>query len=223
LNVHLIEGYGISSNVYLIEGSRPAVIDAGIMEDAERTIRRIKATGISPEIMVLTHRHVDHVGGAKRLSEAFGITEIYAGTKDADAIRNADDTTGARDFGLDMESVDVIPISEGDYIDMGSERLSVMETPGHTIGSISLLDGEKTALFSGDTVFADGGVGRWDLPTGDLKALIISVKRLCALNPVSLYPGHGNAVFEGAEHHLAMSLRSLDYYSYSSFSDSESF
>lgn len=223
MKVHVIEGYGISSNIYVIEAERPAVIDAGTLEDAEQSIARIRATGLKPEIMVLTHRHVDHIGGARRIAEAFGISEIYAGKGDADAIRNADDSAGARAFGLGVEAVDVIPISEGDSIDMGNHELEVMETPGHTIGSISLVERSSMALFSGDTVFADGGIGRWDLPTGEFGALMSSVERLSSMKPSSLCPGHGKAVIGGADRHLAMSQSSLIYYSSSSLSDSESF
>ncbi len=215
MKVHVIEGYGISSNIYVVEAESgmAAVIDAGTMEQAAASVERIRATGVVPRIMVLTHRHVDHTGGANRISGAFGIKEIYAGARDCEAIRNADATTGAGAFGLGIEPVGVIPVSDGDSIDVGNESLLVMETPGHTAGSISLLDRAEKALFPGDTVFADGGVGRWDLPTGSLKELEHSVKRLSAMDITSLYPGHGHTVVSGATEHISLSLAELRYYS----------
>ena len=102
----------------------------------------------------------------------------------------------------------ITALSEDDEIDLGGgEKLTVIHTPGHTVGSICLLG--QGNLFSGDTVFADGGVGRWDLETGDYNQLLASVEKLAGMNFENLFPGHGLSVEGNAKVHLDLSLRHL--------------
>lgn len=213
MKIYTIHGKGISSNVHIIKDKKSAVIDAGIHEIASETIAEIlELTEEEPDFLILTHRHVDHIGGAKEMKERFGLT-VFAGKKDADAIRTADEwTTGSRDFSLSVFPVEVKELVEGDVINLGDTLLRVIETPGHTAGSISLYEEKSGSLFSGDTVFAGGGIGRWDLPTGDFQALHDSIERLSKMRVNSLYPGHGLSVISGAEGHIKDSLDSLKYY-----------
>jgi glyoxylase-like metal-dependent hydrolase (beta-lactamase superfamily II) len=100
-------------------------------------------------------------------------------------------------------------IKEGDIID----DLEVICTPGHTIGSICLYDETSKSLISGDTVFGDGGYGRYDLPTGDRAALIASIEKLKGLRIDGVYCGHGaparergGIVINKAYHNITMGL-----------------
>ena len=70
----------------------------------------------------------------------------------------------------------------------------------------------QNALFSGDTVFADGGVGRWDLPSGDYDRLLASIEKLADIMVDDLYPGHGSSAIGNAPEHLAMSLKAMRMY-----------
>jgi len=82
-------------------------------------------------------------------------------------------------------------LAEGDRVGLGDGdlQLSVLHTPGHTPGSICLLG--EGVLFSGDCLFA-GGIGRVDLPGGDERAMLASLRRLAELDPrLLVYPGHG--------------------------------
>jgi len=139
VRIHPIAGYVISSNIYVIIDERIAIIDAGIYEISEETVEAI--TDISdrkPDYLILTHRHVDHIGGALRLKDEFSL-KVLAGEKDLKAIEEGDEiSTGAKDFGLKVFPVEVHPLREGDVINLGNYRLKVLETPGHTTGSISL-------------------------------------------------------------------------------------
>ena len=81
-------------------------------------------------------------------------------------------------------------MSEGQVITLGNEQLRVIETPGHTKGSICLIG--EGFIFTGDTVFANGGYGRFDLPGGDPIALQKSLHRIANLNEeLIIYSGHG--------------------------------
>ena len=152
------------------------MIDAGVMPP--RAVKKL----------ILTHCHYDHVMYASQIKKKYG-TEIYASEKCAYNLKRGGRITSPfseKDFS-DLE-IDFI-LKEGDQID----GLTVLQTPGHTDGSICLLQKEKKILFTGDTMFHDG-YGRTDLPTGDENELFKSLKRIGYLkkeiNSLQIYPGH---------------------------------
>ncbi len=192
MTVHMLPGTGYDCNIYLVTGDRPLLVDAGTGRRAEHVAERVVKLlgGKALQGIVLTHRHFDHVGGAAALSRALN-APVLAHHDDAAPIREGSARgTEALMFGQRMEGVDVTVLNEGDVLSTGEHELEVLHTPGHTIGSMSLFDREKRMLLSGDTVFA-GGVGRWDLATGDHAQLVASVRKLMALDVLDLYPGHG--------------------------------
>ena len=92
-----------------------------------------------------------------------------------------------------------VELAEGGVVRFGEIRLRVMHTPGHTEGSVCLLDEDGGVLYSGDTLFA-GGWGRVDLPGGDPTAMVASLARLTALeDPTGVFPGHGATTTIGRE------------------------
>ncbi len=96
-------------------------------------------------------------------------------------------------------SVPAVELAEGGMIRFGDIRLRVLHTPGHTEGSVCLLDEDDGVLYSGDTLFA-GGWGRVDLPGGDPAAMVASIGRLTGLEGhVGVFPGHGPATTIGTE------------------------
>jgi hydroxyacylglutathione hydrolase len=209
MKVHTVQGRGFSGNVFLVDSKRPCLVDAGWSSDIGYAAKTLEGVLGGRELahIILTHRHIDHVGGALSFQKRFG-GDILVHELDADALREGDPvSTGARLFGGEISPMEVMTLKEGDDIDLGGTSLEVLHTPGHTVGSVCLLsDG---VLFSGDTVFADGGVGRWDLETGDYGQLLASVERLSALDVDELYPGHGPAVLGDANEHIRFSLRGL--------------
>ncbi|MDR0334505.1 MAG: MBL fold metallo-hydrolase [Methanomassiliicoccaceae archaeon] len=199
------------SNIYLVSGDRTVLIDSGIgfqWEDINASVRKM-LNGRKLDILILTHRHYDHVGGANAIIKEFGPSEVYTGKGDAEPLRKGDraSTLGER-FGGALEPMDVKELGEGDIIDIGGHRLRAIATPGHTIGSICLFDEVTGALFSGDTVFV-GGIGRCDLPTGNADQLIDSLKKLNTLKINGFYPGHGPAVPKGGNVHITNGLRMM--------------
>jgi len=199
------------SNIYLITGERNVLVDSGIGFQSDDTIASLKKmlNNRKLDIIVLTHRHYDHVGGASAMIKEFRPSEIYVGKNDAEPLRKGDraSTLGER-FGGTLEPMNVKDLNEGDIIDVKDHRLRVIATPGHTIGSICLFDEVTGALFTGDTVFV-GGVGRSDLPTGSPEHLINSLKKLNTLKINGFYPGHGPAVPDGGNEHIVNGLRMM--------------
>jgi glyoxylase-like metal-dependent hydrolase (beta-lactamase superfamily II) len=198
------------SNIYLISSDRTVLIDSGIGFQFDDTIASIKEmlNGRKLDILVLTHRHYDHVGGANAIIREFS-PKVYAGKGDAKPLRDGDRaSTLGEMFGGSLEPMDVHDLNDGDILDIGEYRLRVIETPGHTIGSISLYDEITGALFTGDTVFV-GGVGKWTYPTASKDQLIDSLKRLNTLKIGGFYPGHGPCVPRCGNEHIISALRMM--------------
>jgi glyoxylase-like metal-dependent hydrolase (beta-lactamase superfamily II) len=159
------------------------------------------------DTIVLSHRHYDHTGGAEGLQKALQ-AEIIVHEEAASALREGDDiTTASRAFGKPFPRLEVQTVSEGDVMDLGDMELKVLHTPGHSICSMALYHEETKTLFPGDTVYTDGGIGRWDLPTGNYEQLTASLKRLMDLNISNLYPGHGPHAEGDGSRHVAMGLK----------------
>jgi glyoxylase-like metal-dependent hydrolase (beta-lactamase superfamily II) len=137
---------------------------------------------------------------------------LYAYKDDALALISGDrNTTCADEFGIRPQKLTVKVLNNDNVIDCGDSKLQVIHSPGHTTGSIVLYDKDSKSLFSGDTVFADGGVGRWDLATGNFNALLKSVKKLTRLDVHALYPGHGRCCEEDGNYHIKLGLKYLTY------------
>ena len=198
------------SNMYLLTGDETILIDSGIGFQADIVIATLKdmLNGRKLDHLILTHRHYDHVGGANAMIKEFQ-PKVYAGKEDAPPLRAGDraSTLGTQ-FGGPLEPMDVNDLTEGDVIDIGAHRLRVLETPGHTIGSICLYDDLTGALFTGDAVFI-GGVGKWTFPTGSSDQTIETIKRLNTLKINGLYPGHGPYVTEGGNEHIVSALKMI--------------
>jgi len=160
------------------------VIDPGFdnVSEAKNILNEIQRGKLRVKFIVNTHGHPDHVSGNKMMKEATG-SSIMIHEYDASMLRNprADKT-----------------LREGDIIEFGDIKLRVLHTPGHTKGSIALLNSND--LFVGDTLFA-GSIGRYDLPGGSLEELMNSIKNKLLILPdhVKVYPGHGEVTTIGEE------------------------
>ena len=199
------------SNMYLISGAeRTALIDTGTGFMVDATIKSLKELlgGRELDIVILTHRHYDHVGGLRGIIKEFS-PKLYAGPDDAAPLREGDsESTLGTKFGGSIDPMDVTDFREGDKIDLGGHMLTAIYTPGHTIGSICVLDEVTGSLFSGDTVFVDG-VGNTMHPTGSEKMLIDSLKKLSEVQFSGLYPGHGPIVTSDGQQYVAKGLKMM--------------
>ncbi len=184
--IHELFSSSMDSNVFIIEDDTTIMVDAGL-GITEWVPRFVSENKLTIDIICNTHCHVDHIGGNRFFPRA----EIYAHELDAPDIE-----TGSRktlwDFGFQapLKFPVAKKLKEGDVIDSGKYRLEVIHTPGHTEGSISLLEREKKLLFSGDCVF-DMGIGRMDFPTGNARQMRQSLERLLRFDIEKIYAGHG--------------------------------
>ena len=206
VEVHKVSGAAYDGNVYLILDDRPILVDAGMM--AGPTLKNIKKY-IDPlkiEMILLTHCHHDHSGAAAELKEATG-ARLLLSEKEVTCVGD-DLTTVAYLFGMEAPQFQVDEtLSEGRILDIGKWKLEVLETPGHSQGSICLYEKTEKVLFSGDTVFPDGNIGRTDMYGGDTIKLIKSVERLTSLDVKTMYPGHMEITGRDVNRQIQMSLR----------------
>ena len=206
VEVHKVSGAAFDGNVYLVLDEKPILVDAGMM--AGPTLKNIKKY-IDPkkiEMIILTHCHHDHSGAAPALKEATG-AKILLCDKEVGCVGD-DLTTVAYLFGQEAPEYKVDGLlTEGMVIDLGKWKLEVMETPGHSQGSICLYEKSEKILFSGDTVFPDGNIGRTDMYGGDTAELVSSVERLTKLDVKTMYPGHMEITSKDVDRQIQKSLR----------------
>jgi hydroxyacylglutathione hydrolase len=180
------------------ENTREAmVIDPG--DDIEDILAILNQNRLSVKQIVITHAHIDHVGGAMKLKKATG-APILLNQNDSALLKMLD----VQASWLGMATPGPVRIDQslgdGDQIKAGSLSADVLHTPGHTEGSICLYFAPERKLIAGDTLFA-GSIGRTDLPGGSYKKIIESLhERVLALpDETVVVPGHGELTTIGQE------------------------
>ena len=159
-----------------------AVIDPG--DEPERIEALMATTGCTPVMILLTHGHFDHCTGVAGLLEKWPDLPVYIHEADV-----TDGVGGELTFRR-LDEKNQRYWHEGDTLTVGGLTLRVMETPGHSRGSVCLLVEGQGVIFSGDTLFR-GNCGRCDFPGGDYRAMLRSLARLGRLEgQYQVYPGH---------------------------------
>lgn len=185
----------LESNCYLVwdEFSHEGVvIDPGA--DGGFISEQILDLKITPVAILLTHGHFDHVLGAFELRLNFP-APLMLNKRDEFLYMKAPENS---EYWTKLKADPVLPIEadlrEGQVVAFGRYRLKVLETPGHTPGSVCLYEEKERVLFSGDLIFADG-VGRTDFSYSDQGKMKESLKRVRALSGAETYSGHGEMFY----------------------------
>jgi hydroxyacylglutathione hydrolase len=169
---------------------RAAVVDPG--GDVETIVEAIDAAGVEPEKILLTHGHIDHVGGARELAQRYRIP--IEGPQREDAFWLNALPAQSQMFGL-ARIPPLTPerwLEEGDTVSFGRQALEVLFCPGHTPGHLVFFHREDRLALVGDVLFR-GSIGRTDFPRGDLATLLRCIReKLFPLgDDVAFVPGHG--------------------------------
>lgn len=184
--------YGLFGEIccLLINEGSAALIDAP--GNTEEIMSALSENGLKLEKILLTHGHVDHIEGLADIAEKTGAA-VYIHPSDKPKL--SDGVTNLSEyFGLPpvkRYSGDTVDVNDGDIIDLNGLKIEVMETPGHTSGSVMYI--AEDAIFSGDTLFK-GSIGRTDMPDGSnsvmMKTLDKIAQRKWAREDYTVYSGH---------------------------------
>ena len=173
-----------------------AVIDPGF--EPQTILDRVAKLGLTVDAVLLTHGHFDHVGAVRDL---VALTDCHVYLHPADTAMPPQMTAGPLYYTHSLQGNETLSLC-------GME-IGVFHTPGHTPGCICLYNEAEKRMLTGDTLFADGGFGRFDFKYGDKSILGHSLHRLFEMDgDIAIYPGHGRASTLRDEH------RTLYYFEY---------
>jgi glyoxylase-like metal-dependent hydrolase (beta-lactamase superfamily II) len=184
-------------NTYLIwddETKDTAIIDPGMINDSEQATVSdfIKENNLALTKIINTHMHLDHSFGIDYIKSKYQVP-LYAGAKDEPLALHANQQ-GVR-FGINLPKNPITinhKLYDGDNVSIGNEKVTILETPGHSKGSIAIYYKLGGWVLVGDTLF-QGSIGRTDLDGGSLNELIKSIQDKLFFLPADtiVLPGHG--------------------------------
>lgn len=209
IHVHTFTVGYIETNMYLVAGEEHGakgkgkdrgqgtggrgqgiVIDPGFArQEADEIIAALEHEVAEIPAIIITHGHFDHTSGLRMLKDRFR-SKIYCHELEREKLVDPE-KSGAVLFGFKGDSIEPdMLLKGGEELGFGDMTCSIIHTPGHSQGGISVLvDGKY--LFSGDLIFR-GGIGRVDFPDGDYDLEIASIRKILRLpGSVVIYPGHG--------------------------------
>lgn len=180
------------------ETNTAAIVDPG--GDQAKILKIVKEQGVKVDKIILTHGHLDHVGGTQAVANALNVPVI--GPEKGDLFWLEQLEAQSQRFGFQTTS-SFEPdswLEENDIVEVGNIKLKVLHIPGHTPGHIVLIDEQSKQAIVGDILFS-GSIGRSDFPRGDKVQLITGIKKkLLTLPPETIvYPGHGPTTTIGQE------------------------
>ncbi len=199
--IHEILPVGIlqcNCSIFGDEQSHEAVvIDPG--DEIEKILAILAKHQLKVKAIIITHAHIDHIGGAQKLKAATG-APVYMNANDQALSEHLDIQAAWLGMATPERAKIDVDAREGEKVTLGPAEFQVLHTPGHTQGSISLWIPAENKLVAGDTLFLDS-IGRTDLPGGDYEQILRSIhdKLLPLDDTTAVIPGHGPNTTIGRE------------------------
>jgi hydroxyacylglutathione hydrolase len=193
----------VQENTYVLSDEKDAcfIIDPGCYFGNERTALQeyIEQQGLSPQMLLNTHCHLDHVFGNKWVHDSWNLP-LHLHEKEVPVLAVAPEMGLA--WGMPFENYrgERIFLTPGDAVTLGAHRLKILFLPGHSPGSVGFYCAEQGFLIGGDVLFRES-IGRTDLPGGDHMTLLRSIREELWPLPEDtiVYPGHGEPTTIGWE------------------------
>ena len=193
--IHSFTDSTVGANTYLVwdeDSMEGFVLDLAVPPQTVRAYAEER--GITVKYLILSHGHFDHAYFAKDYAPLFPDVPLYCHENEkmilSDPMANVSALIGQPTVYPSPDKT----LADGDTVTLGKSVWHVIHTPGHTPGCICLYNEAQKRMITGDTLFADGGFGRFDFKYGDKQILGNSLERLFAMDgEIAIYPGHGRA------------------------------
>ena len=190
----------VGTNCYIVinEGTKECFL-VDMAACPPELVSHIKNLGLTVKAVLLTHGHFDHIMGLDRFLEEFPVP-VYACAAEKELLESAQLNSSSGMLGQPYTFHGAQYVKDGDLLEIAGMKIQVIQTPGHTIGGCCYYIADEQTLFSGDTLFR-ASIGRTDLPTGSMGALVRSVteKILVLPDETRVYPGHMEETTVGYE------------------------
>lgn len=172
------------------ETKTAAIVDPG--GDVARILSVVEKHGVSVDKVLLTHGHLDHVGGTEAIAKSLNVPIIGPEKEDLFWLEQLEAQSQRFGFPTHNSFTPTAWLEENEIVNVGNIKLKVLHIPGHTPGHIALLDTQSKQVIVGDILF-NGGIGRFDFPRGNRQQLLNGIKqKLLTLDGETVvYPGHG--------------------------------
>lgn len=214
------------SHMYVVGkpgGGDFTLIECGMIGMADYKLQVIEEIGINKlEIsrIILTHTHIDHIGCLPELKKVLPNVQVWVHEAEATPLEVGDESIvfGGPMFESIVRSQYTVDngyfkteigrkLHDGDVVDLGGIEFRIVHIPGHSAGSIGLFNEEHRLFMSGDTIYADGAIGRYDLVSADPEQLKTSLEKIANLGIDILLPCHNRVVKRGAENMVEQTAR----------------
>jgi glyoxylase-like metal-dependent hydrolase (beta-lactamase superfamily II) len=193
----------VQENTYVVYDAKDAccIVDPGCYFPEERASLEtwLKEQELTPNLLLNTHCHLDHVFGNKWVAEKYNL-QLQIGEKEGWTLGFAPGFGEMWGLPFENYSGEIRYLREGDLVKLGKDELEVLFTPGHSLGHIVFYNKPQGFVIGGDVLFRTG-IGRTDIPGGDSEILLKSIREKLFTLPdeVIVYPGHGEPTTIGYE------------------------
>ncbi|TEW53870.1 MBL fold metallo-hydrolase [Psychromonas sp. RZ22] len=172
------------------ETKQAAIVDPG--GEADRILSAVNNHKVNVDKIILTHGHLDHVGGTEVLAERLNIPIVGPEKEDAFWLNQLEAQSTMFNFPNTRSFLPTQWLQEGDVVEVGNIKLNILHIPGHTPGHVALFDAVSKQIIVGDILF-NGAIGRSDFPRGNHSQLISGIKQKLLTLPQDtvVFPGHG--------------------------------